>query len=193
MNWSVSRILLALSVIGGLYFLIAEDDPVEHKEASNQKRLDNPAVAQHRETSQTDPQHGWFSQAPMLPPTYSNRFEQPSQAGNTWDWGFPEPRFRPMDKNSNTTGGSPSETRQRQQDNPAFTYDPPTFNYPDYRNQGQQTPPSGWSGRFRPLDEKRQSKRWHGNYRRMSTWPEQLVAPNRSASYFKLAGSPILR
>lgn len=195
MNWSVPRILLALSVTGGLFLIISGEDPVEHKETTTQERIGKPAVNQYREQWQTAPENRSYSQAPVFPPNYSNsnRFEHSSQAGPSWDQRFPEPRFRPIDKSSDATGASPSDARQNQQENRAFSYDPPSYDYPDYRNQGQQTPPSAWSGRFRPLDEKRQSKRWHGNYRRMSTWPEQLVAPNRSASYLKLAEVPIER
>jgi len=189
MSLNIPRVLLALGAVGAVYLFFSDDEPVAPKEVKNQQHVTKPAITRSPEPRQYLPRDGqYYSQTPAVPPTYSYGSGQRSGVGQHWDSQFPESHFRPPDQTGNETGGSQPETRQPQPNNPAYPYGPPGYDYPDYRYQNRQSSPNTRLERFRPLDEKRQSKRWQGNYQRLSTWPEQLVAPNRSASYLRLAG-----
>lgn len=189
MNLSAPRIFLALIAVGAVYLYFTDDEPaVAPNETKYQQLIAKPAITPPLNQRQYIPQDERYRQAPpSIPPTYSHGFGQQPGVGQHWDSQFPDSHFRPLDQSNSMTGGSQSGVWPSQPENRAFSYGSPSYDYPDYRYQGHQPSPNSMLERFRPWDEKRQSKRWHGNYQRMSTWPEQLAAPNRSASYLRLA------
>jgi hypothetical protein len=84
-------------------------------------------------------------------------------------------RFRPLAEGR-------AETRYQPYTPPAREpYAPPeSLPYQHHDNaagHGMVDVPGGGSYRFRPLDAEKQSKRWRGSYRRMSTSPAQLASP----------------
>ncbi|MCB1750325.1 MAG: hypothetical protein KDI74_01300 [Gammaproteobacteria bacterium] len=189
MDLRVTRILLALSLVTIVYLLFSDDDQVVTELTEHQLQTTKPAINQTTEAQQyRRPQGGQYQGSPAVPPKYSSRFGQRPGADPDWSAQFPESHFRSPDQRGSVAGGYQPEIRQPQPNYPTFSYGPPSYDYPDYRYPGQQTLPNAMMERFRPLDEQRKTKRWHGNYQRMSTWPEQLASPDRSAYYLRLAG-----
>lgn len=187
MSLSVPKILFTLGLVGAVFLFFSDDESVAPKTVKHKEHITKPTVVKSPQPQQFRPRGERYSGTPAVTQNYFNEFAQSPGAGQHWESRFPESHFRPHDQNNNIVGGYQADTRQPQPDHPAFSYGPPSYGYPDYRNQGGQPPPNAMIERFRPLDEKRQQKRWHGNYHPMSTWPEQMVAPDRSASYLRLA------
>jgi len=187
MDLSITKILLVLGAFGVLFLFVSEDETIAPKEEKDLQRVTRPTIDRNTEIRKYRPLSGELSRPPVNQPAYSNRFEQSSAADRQREMLFPEARFRPLDQNSGESSGYQSGTANVQPGYPAFSYGQPGHSYPNYRYQGGQIAPNPMLERFRPLDEKRQSKRWQGNFQRMTTWPEQLAAPNRP-SILRLAG-----
>ncbi len=188
MSLGIEKVLLALIAFGVIYLIIAEDEPAVPKEVKQLGRIEKPAVIQYPKPPRYSSRNRQYSQTPVAPKSYSDPFEHPLDTRQNWNSRFPQYRFRPLDEDRNKTTPYQSDTQQQQSKQPAFFYDLPGYRYPDNRNRKRQSSPGKNSERFRPLDEKRQLRRWQGSYRRMSRLPEQLVAPRRSIVFPVLTG-----
>jgi hypothetical protein len=176
MNLSTPKILLVLIVVAAGYLLYPEDETVVSTEAKYQPNIVKPSVSQYPASQKYPPRGQRYSQTDTFRPTYSGGFEQPPEIIKHRNPGFPEYRFRPLDEKRGAAGRYQSESQQLRPEYPTYSKDLPGNEYPNYRSQYPQDAPNPLFQQFRPLDEKRQSKRWQGNYWPKSTFPEQLAA-----------------
>ena len=187
MNLSKSKILLVLIVLGVLYVFFGGDESVPPTETQQRESVTRPMITVNRVPRQSNSVHNRSSERSALPPTFSGGFEQ-------WQgerYSAPESsefRFRPLEPNRASTGRYQSDKPRLRPQYPAYSNDLPGYDYPNYSDRYQPGPPGPASEQFRPLDEMQQSKRWQGNYRRMSTLPGQLALPGGSDQMRWLAG-----
>jgi len=179
MNLSKPKIFLILGVAAAIFWFVSDDEPVLTEQAEAPQRNTKPVLKPDWEREQYSRQSNQYSQVPAFTPPAFNHYGQPPAADNRWQSQYPESRFRPLDKSRDKAEGSKPDYRKYQPAPPSFSYGPDGQTYPQFHYNDGRTQADSMSGRFRPWDEKRQSRRWQGNFRRMTHWPEQLAAPLR--------------
>lgn len=179
MNLSKPKVLLVLGVAAAIFWFVSDDKPPVTEQTKVLQPDSKPVLKPQREMERFGPRSDQYSQAPFYPPASFERYGQPPVMDSRWASQYPESRFRPLDQNRKQAEVTRPDSRQFQSTTPNFSYAPSGQEFPQYRYNDGRTQADSMSGRFRPWDEKRQSRRWQGNFQRMTYWPEQLAAPER--------------